>query len=169
MTSPGATMRLDNAIGRACRTILCVVGLLVAPGTAPTARSQEEPPVDPFGDSLDAGAAVRLGTVRYRLSDWSKRGLGFAANDRTLVVASEDGTVTFLDAPSGRLITAVTEAGQSIIAAHFGSDRRSAFTLHQWVDPEKNEQSQFFKRWDLGTRSVVATVPVDLPEPTSRS
>ncbi len=61
--------------------------------------------VDRFGDALPQGAIARLGTVRYRNGGGVVRGLGFQADNRTLVSTGEHGgVIQFWDSATGKLL-----------------------------------------------------------------
>ncbi len=61
----------------------------------------ESPVLDQFGDKLPRGAIARLGTIRWRHSDYCRR-VAFVGNGESLVTAGFDGAVNHWEVPSGR-------------------------------------------------------------------
>jgi hypothetical protein len=78
-----------------------LLALLLIAGVPPKTRAAPPAGMDLYGDPLPAGAAVRLGTVRFRSPDWGGS-LAFLPDGKTLVAAG-DRRLLFWDAASGRL------------------------------------------------------------------
>src|SRR5258707_9521229 len=63
---------------------------------------------DRYGDPLPAGAAVRLGTVRYRVAT-GQTGLAFAADNQTLVCGTPNREIVLLDVATGKRVREIAK------------------------------------------------------------
>lgn len=137
---------------------MALAAFVAALAGMPLALGAAEPPrTDVYGDTIDAGAGIRLGTVRYRVAGW-KKGLEFAANDRTLVVAPEGRELSLIDAPTGRHIARIDTGGQWIRALKLAPDRQSAFTLGFQFDEAAAANFTSIKRWDLQSGELLSAI-----------
>jgi len=117
--------------------------------TAASAGDGPSPAIDLYGDPLPAGASVRLGTERLRVTG-RKQGLAFAADNRTLVagVESGDGQIVLFDAPTGKRLQTIDTQGQYLEGMKLLSDRKTLVTVgHQSEDGRASCPSA--KIWDV--------------------
>ncbi|QEG33604.1 M56 family metallopeptidase [Bythopirellula goksoeyrii] len=111
--------------------VLCLaqVGINRSQAVATQAATEEAPEknelakipkagFDIYGDPLPQGAIARLGTLRYRHPGWYKH-CAFLPDNETFVVGTDDNTVRFWDARSGKMVDELD----------FGEDRFVTFCL----------------------------------------
>src|SRR5207248_2367509 len=76
-----------------------------APAEASLASENKSERVDLYGDPLPAGAVLRLGTTRFRLSGYGMQGLDFLPDNKTVICTSEENhSVQFWEARAGKLL-----------------------------------------------------------------
>lgn len=138
------------------RTTIGLGVLLAAHFVCGMLRAADEPgaPADRYGDTLPAGATARLGSVRYRIAG-RKAGVGFAWDDRTLVVANEHGRIALCDVASGRVTREI--GGEVVPRIHSQEDlrlnanRRAAVTIAREFDESPAEFLHAARVWDIQT------------------
>lgn len=79
------------------------------------AATYAENRTDVYGDPLPENALVRMGTVRYRHPGWYKR-IDFLSDNRTIVIGTQDNTIRFWDARSGKQVREVDVAPMRVQA-----------------------------------------------------
>ena len=92
---------------------LFVLTLLIGPSPTPAAT-------DAAGDPLPTGAKVRIGTTRFRHGD-TVTAAAFAANGRTIVTASRDGTLSLWEPKSGKELLRCQGHAGAVLGAGFSS------------------------------------------------
>ena len=58
---------------------------------------------DVYGDAIPSGAAVRLGTERFRVLDGHESGIAFSRDAKTLVSVTNSGQLRWWESPTGKL------------------------------------------------------------------
>ncbi len=140
-------------------------GLLLSqsPRRAGPGRGEDERPApgrDRYGDPLPAGAALRLGTVRFRhYSSWAGgTGLVFSPDGKTVATWAGGHSVRFWETASGRRLGEI-ESEQSLFnTLAWSPDGRlvaSAGTAQQRGEPNGPGLVRF---WDAATRKEVRTL-----------
>jgi WD40 repeat protein len=117
-------------------------------------------PVDLYGDSLPAGAVARLGSQRFRIAAGRVQGLGFASNNRTLVVAGGSRLALF-HAPTGKPMYEISAGEQWIEELRLVPGEQKAITLGQEFDEAVPETFYSLKFWDLSTRKLLTSFKFD--------
>jgi WD40 repeat protein len=137
-------------------------GLLLsqAPRQAPAARPGEDRPApgrDLYGDALPAGAALRLGTVRFRhQSHWGDgAGVLFSPDGKTVVTWADGFSVRFWETASGRRLGQI-ECEEALFGSlAWSPDGRllaSAGTSRNRGEPDGPGAVRL---WDVATRKEV--------------
>ncbi len=92
-------------LNRTALTRLIWLTLACWSSLAPNSFAQKATPRDLHGDPLPIGAAVRLGSVRFRHAvGFFSAGPEFLPDSKTVVTANENGAVRFWDARTGALV-----------------------------------------------------------------
>lgn len=121
----------------------------VSTGAAADTRTQK-PGTDLYGDPLPAGAAARLGSVRFRTAG-GPVGMGFAADNETLVAATRERRIVLLNSTTGRMLREIGTADLSIDAMWLTPNRRAAITTGTLSAAEAGTRIQAVRIWDLQT------------------
>ncbi len=131
----GVTSARGRAASMLWSKVPILLALLLVAWGPPEMRAADPPSaptavMDLYGDPLPAGAAVRLGTVRFRSPDWGGS-LAFLPDGKTLVAAG-DRRLLFWDAASGRL-RQIDTGGQyvgTLVLSPDGKHIAAASSLH---------------------------------------
>ncbi len=107
--------------------------------------------VDLYGDPIPYGAAVRLGTVRFRLDSSWDQGLGFSADGRQLVSASGAGRICYWNPQSGKLMRESNIGGVSMTAFEMSPDRSTLANLGFEFVGEARRMDNVVELWDVQT------------------
>lgn len=120
--------------------------------TGSAAAPEKATPRNDFhGDPIGFGAALRLGSVRYRLDQF----VGFGPDDKTLV-GIDKGQVVLLEVATGRRMHELPNYGMPVEKLFLAPDRKTAFSYGTTVDPE-------------GGLALIATALWDLENPRLRA
>jgi WD40 repeat protein len=142
------------------RRTLRVAVLLAACACFPRSLNADDIPVDLYGDPLPAGAAVRLGSKRFRIPGGRKYGLAFSANSRTLVVAADGGRLALLQVPTGKHMYEISTGKQWVEELRLLPEKQSVITLGHEFDETVPETFYSLKGWDLITERLVSSVKI---------
>lgn len=141
--------RLRNAVFAA--GLFCPAALAVA--AEPLART------DLYGDPLPAGAAVRLGTVRYRSSGRTIPPL-FIAGDEKLIVSGHR-QLRVMEVATGKQVLAIDLGNEEVSEICLPRDRRSAFTLGTDWSEGLAVNIWVVSRWDLSSGELLGELRLD--------
>lgn len=160
----GDTSRLRSS---RLKCLVFAFGLLMSQaGVAVRLCGDDATHVDLYGDPLPAGAAVRLGTTRFRFGS-SQKGLAFAADNRTLIVAGERQSIVLLDASTGKRVREVATGEQSVRKFRLSADRRTLLTFGEEMNQDKTIASETIARWDLESGKRLANDKQPVAGPAS--
>jgi len=121
-----------------------------------SALAAEPSRVDLYGDPLPAGAAVRLGTVRYGgLNGWSLP-LFIAGDERLITV--DDRRLLVMEAVTGKWVREIDIGDQSISAISLAPDRRTVFTLGSERSEANALNMHAVSQWDLQSGELLRTL-----------
>ncbi len=147
------------------RRTLTLVVLLSACACFPRSLiAADDFPVDLYGDPLPAGAAVRLGSKRFRIPGGRKYGLAFSANSRTLFVAADGGRLALLQVPTGKHMYEISTGKQWVEELRLLPEKQNVITLGHEFDETVPETFYSLKCWDLITERLVSSVRIDSGE-----
>jgi WD40 repeat protein len=117
--------------------------------------------VDLYGDAIPAGAAVRLGTVRYRADSFRTPPL-FVDGDETLISLDGSRQLAVLEAATGKRIRVIELGDQIVNGMRLSPDRRSVITLGNELRQGPARAVQIVNTFDLESGKLLRTLT--LPE-----
>lgn len=113
---------------------------------------------DLYGDPIPAGAGVRLGTVRFRHGGWHKY-VGFAADNKTVLSFSSDQqSIRFWDAMTGRLLREVRTNMNGSRWFRMSPDRQTAAVLGFVFVEEDKTNYRVIELWDAISGKLKSTI-----------
>jgi WD40 repeat protein len=109
------------------------------PRAAPNAADQaaRPPKVDRHGDPLPPGAAMRLGTVRFRQAA-SIRHIAYSPDGRLVATEDQQHILAVRDARDGTLLRRIDSGIEGLVDFTFSPDGRSIATVGFRLDPGRN-------------------------------
>jgi WD40 repeat protein len=137
------------------------VAILALAAVIARADDRIAPALDLYGDEIPAGAAVRMGTVRYRglgASLVSKIPPLFIAGDESLIAQSGARQLAILEAATGKRVRVIDLGEQNVAGLSLSPDRRSAFIVGYLVKEPPAETVQTVNKLDLDTGKVLQSV-----------
>jgi WD40 repeat protein len=153
-----ASPRTGQLAAKDCRAgFLLPFALTALAAAVALADDRGSSAVDLYGDEIPAGAAVRLGTVRYRGSGWKVPPL-FTAGDDTLITLSGHRQLAVLEAATGKRIRVIELGEQNVTGVCLSPDRRSVFTVGHEFQEAAAQNVQTVKNWDLGTGEMLQSL-----------
>jgi WD40 repeat protein len=117
------------------------------------------PRTDLYGDPLPAGAIARLGSVRFRHGGYPK-GIGFSADGKWVIVASEDQKIYCFEAATGKAVR-IIDVGHTIQAFCLSPDGKLAASLGFEHDEAGPVTSHSLKLWDVATGMQKSSITTD--------
>lgn len=140
-------------------TVLLACAVLcpsVAAGDEP--KPKADPKLDYFGDPLPSGAVMRLGTVRYRVRA-GHRALAFMPDGKTIAAKSDDRSILFFDAESGKRIKELRDEDGSLILSYaIAPDGKRIVTVGAVREDEKHPTRGVLRIWDTNTLKETRTI-----------
>ncbi|MBI3866649.1 MAG: PQQ-binding-like beta-propeller repeat protein [Planctomycetia bacterium] len=157
-TAAYGTIREAGRFSIRLPTLVCLAALISTCACMPARLSgADKVPLDLYGDPLPAGAAVRLGSIRFRINSSARvEGLSFASNNRTLVVAGGNRLALF-QAPTGKPMYDISTGEQWIRDLRLIPGLHQAVTLGHEFDETVPDNFYSLKCWDLANRKLVSS------------
>ncbi len=120
--------------------------------------------VDRHGDPLPDGAIQRLGTIRYRQTEYGARHVSFLGDSRTLLAYGDNGQpATLVDALTGRAESKIAWKSPllRLSSAATSSNGRFLTVVAFAFEQESRAYRPICKLWDVLNRQVVASCSWD--------
>jgi RNA polymerase sigma factor (sigma-70 family) len=124
------------------------------PAAAGARASSQPPRTDRYGDPLPPGAAMRLGTVRFRRASPLKH-IAYSSDGQLVVTEDEQGILVVRGARDGKMLRQIDFRSEGVIDFGLSPDQQSIATVGFRLEPKRNAVANHLTFTEVATGRTV--------------